>query len=243
MGQAINVRIPGELPEELPEERSFRESIQYSGRKAARAKSEYRRLQILEATLRIVARDGLRGIKHRAVAREARVPLAATTYYFRDIRELISDSFMLFAEKARYELSRFYDTVNLVLDTLPAHTLVRNGQGREALAFRLSAIATGYLIQQFEERKEQMLAEQVFLMESLRDPQLAALARNYRNVWIAGLEQILQRLNTPAPQHDASLLVNVILGLGYDHLLNAQQADRSAIENSIRRMVCLVMEV
>ncbi|CAN0605626.1 unnamed protein product, partial [Ectocarpus sp. 12 AP-2014] len=99
MGQAQTINVWNS--QELPEERSFRESIQYHGRKAARAKSEHRRLQILEATLRIAAREGLRGIKHRAVAREAKVPLAATTYYFRDIDELISDAFMLFAERAR----------------------------------------------------------------------------------------------------------------------------------------------
>ncbi|MGM0769854.1 MAG: TetR/AcrR family transcriptional regulator [Pseudomonadota bacterium] len=228
---------------ELPEERSFRESIRYSGRKAARAKSEQRRLQILEATLRIAARDGLKGIKHRAVAREAGVPLAATTYYFRDIGELISDSFMLFAEKAREELGRFYDTVNLVLDNVPEETLIRGGAGRAALATRLSAIATAYLAEQFTERREQMLAEQVFLMESLRDERLAGLARNYRSVWVAGLEQILHRLDSPAPARDASLLVNVVLGLGYDHLLNRRNADREALEEAVRRMVCLVLVV
>lgn len=96
--------VQAQVPEvgarrELPENRSLRNSIRYSGRKASRAKSELRRLEILEATLRIAARDGLRGIKHRAVAREAGVPLAATTYYFRDIHELISDSFMLLPKR------------------------------------------------------------------------------------------------------------------------------------------------
>lgn len=241
MGQAQTINVWNS--QELPEERSFRESIQYNGRKAARAKSEHRRLQILEATLRIAAREGLRGIKHRAVAREAKVPLAATTYYFRDIDELISDAFMLFAERAREELGCFYDTVNLVLDNMPPEALVRGGAGREALASRLSAIATAYLDQQFAQRREQMLAEQVFLMESLRDDQLAGLARTYRSVWVAGLEQILQRLDSPASARDASLLVSVVLGLGYDHLLNRQAANPEALEEAVRRIVGLVLAV
>ncbi|WP_297794692.1 TetR family transcriptional regulator C-terminal domain-containing protein [uncultured Marinobacter sp.] len=228
---------------ELPEDRSLRESIHYSGRKAARAKSEFRRLQILEATLRIAARDGLRGIKHRAVAREARVPLASTTYYFRDINELISDSFMLFAEKAREDLSRFYDTINLVLDNIPEDTLHRGGQGRLELAGRLTSITTAYLTQQFSERREQVLAEQVFLMESLRDERLADLARTYRSAWTAGLEQILHRLDSPAPARDASLLVNVVLGLGYDTLLNRRVADAKALEQSVHRIICMILGV
>lgn len=239
MGQAQTISLWNSR--ELPEERTFRESIQYNGRKTARVKSEHRRLQILEATLAIAAREGLRGIKHRAVAKEAKVPLAATTYYFRDIGELISDAFMLFAERARAELGCFYDTVNLVLDNMPPESLVRGGPGRQALATRLSAISTAYLNQQFSQRREQVLAEQVFLMEALRDEQLAELARTYRGVWVAGLEQILQRLDSHTPARDASLLVSVVLGLGYDHMLNQRAATPEALEEAVQRIIGLVL--
>lgn len=80
---------------------SLKNSIHYQGRKAARAKSEHRRRLILEATLRLVAKEGIRGVKHRSVAKEAGVPLASTTYYFKDIDELISDAFMLSLKIAR----------------------------------------------------------------------------------------------------------------------------------------------
>lgn len=226
---------------ELPENRSLRQSIRYSGRKASRVKSEMRRLEILEATLRIAARDGLRGIKHRAVAREAGVPLAATTYYFRDIHELISDSFMLFAEKARDNLDSFYDTIHLVLDTIPAQTLRRGGFQRRELASRLSVISTAYLYDQFTRRREQVLAEQVFLMEALRDERLAGLARTYREAWTAGLRQILERLDSPKPARDATLLVNVTLGMGYDSLLNGQEVDYSALSETVEQVIGLVL--
>jgi len=226
---------------ELPENRLLRQSIRYSGRKTLRAKSEMRRLEILEATLRIAARDGLRGIKHRAVAREADVPLAATTYYFRDIHELISDSFMLFAEKARENLNGFYDTINLVLDTIPAETLRRGGPQRRELAARLSVISTAYLYEQFTNRRQQVLAEQVFLMEALRDDRLADLARSYREAWTAGLRQILERLDSPSPVRDAALLVNVTLGMGYDTLLNGRRVDYDALSQTVERVIGLVL--
>ena len=75
-------------------------AINYRGRKASRARSEQRRKAILEAALRIVVNDGVRGVRHRAVAKEAEVPLSATTYYFKDISDLIADTFTLFAENA-----------------------------------------------------------------------------------------------------------------------------------------------
>lgn len=238
----VQAQLPeGRVRSELPENRSLRQSIRYSGRKTSRAKSEMRRLEILEATLRIAARDGLRGIKHRAVAREAGVPLAATTYYFRDIHELISDSFMLFADKARDNLNGFYDTVNLVLDTIPEETLRRGGARRQELASRLSVISTGYLYEQFTRRREQVLAEQVFLMEALRDRRLEGLARSYRDAWTAGLRQILERLDSPSPARDAALLVNVTLGLGYDSLLNGKELDHDALSETVERVIGLVL--
>src|SRR5690554_7354890 len=82
-------------------------TLQYQGRKTTRVKSEQRRRKILEATLRIVRTEGVRGIRHRAVAKEAAVPLAATTYYFKDIDELIVDAFTLYTEKALLVLKDF----------------------------------------------------------------------------------------------------------------------------------------
>ncbi|MFT6450425.1 MAG: DNA-binding transcriptional regulator YbjK, partial [Oleispira sp.] len=75
-------------------------AVQYKGRKTSRVGSEQRRRLILEAALRIVIREGVRGVRHRAVAKEANVPLAATTYYFKDIQELINDTFTLYAEQS-----------------------------------------------------------------------------------------------------------------------------------------------
>jgi TetR/AcrR family transcriptional regulator, regulator of biofilm formation and stress response len=71
-----------------------------SRRAAQRAE---RRAAILQATVRILARDGLGAVTHRAVAREAGVPLAATTYYFSSKDELLSEALAILVED---ELSR-----------------------------------------------------------------------------------------------------------------------------------------
>ena len=217
--------------------------IGYRGRSTSRLKSERRRKAILEATLRIAARDGIRGIKHRPVAREANVPLASTTYYFRDIDELISDAFLFFAENAQQHVSHFYETVDHVLDGAPSPSLYPGGEGRLALARRLASIAAAYLNEQFIHRRDEVLAEQVFLLEALRDKRLAALAIKYRNAWINGLENVLARLQTPMPRRDAALLVSVVLGLGYDGMLYGDGFQRGKLEPTIERLVFLVMDV
>jgi TetR/AcrR family transcriptional regulator, regulator of biofilm formation and stress response len=62
-----------------------------AGSRRAAQRAE-RRGAILDATIRIVTSEGLAAVTHRAVAKEAGVPLAATTYYFSSKDELIGEA-------------------------------------------------------------------------------------------------------------------------------------------------------
>jgi DNA-binding transcriptional regulator YbjK len=54
-----------------------------------RLRGERRRAALLEAVLTIVERDGVAGVTHRAVAAEAGVSLASTTYHFATLDDLL----------------------------------------------------------------------------------------------------------------------------------------------------------
>src|SRR3546814_3178004 len=84
------------------------ESVQYQGRKASRQGSEQRRQEILDAAMRIVVRDGVRAVRHRAVAAEAGVPLSATTYYFKDIDDLLTDTFAQYVERSAAFMAKLW---------------------------------------------------------------------------------------------------------------------------------------
>ena len=64
-----------------------------------RARGERRRQAILEATLRVIERDGVSGVSHRSVAREAGVPTTSTTYYFASLDDLLIATLVWSAEK------------------------------------------------------------------------------------------------------------------------------------------------
>lgn len=96
------------------------ESVQYQGRKTARQGSEQRRQQILDAAMRIVVRDGVRGVRHRAVAAEAGVPLSATTYYFKDIQDLLADTFAQYVERSAAYMAKLWTNTEGVLRQLLA---------------------------------------------------------------------------------------------------------------------------
>lgn len=54
-----------------------------------RARGDRRRTELIDATMRVVARDGVAGVTHRAVAAEAGVPKSAATYHFASLEDLL----------------------------------------------------------------------------------------------------------------------------------------------------------
>ncbi|MEU3703767.1 TetR family transcriptional regulator [Streptomyces anulatus] len=53
-------------------------------------KGERRKEELIEATLQVVAREGVAGVSHRAVAREAGLPATAAAYHFTSIDDLLT---------------------------------------------------------------------------------------------------------------------------------------------------------
>jgi DNA-binding transcriptional regulator YbjK len=133
------------------------ESVQYQGRKASRQGSEQRRQAILDAAMRIIVRDGVRAVRHRAVAAEAQVPLSATTYYFKDIDDLITDTFAQFVERSAAHMGQFWSsTEGLLRDQVSR--LDGGAEARRRLANEIARLAVEYVRQQLLTRREHLLA-------------------------------------------------------------------------------------
>lgn len=64
-------------------------------------RGEHRRLQVLEAVLRVISERGVSGLTFRAVAQEARVGLGVVTYYFPARRDLVAGAFRLHLDQMR----------------------------------------------------------------------------------------------------------------------------------------------
>ena len=183
-------------------------AINYRGRKAARARSEQRRRGILEAALRIVVSEGVRGVRHRAVAKEADVPLSATTYYFDDISDLIADTFTLFAENAMNEVvDPIYQHVG---DFVEQHkeSLHSDPELLDQLLERLTALIISLLQMEVRDKRDHMLAEQAFMHECLRDPRLREVARTYFDHLLDKMVQLCRLIGV----EDAEIAGEVLMG-------------------------------
>ncbi len=207
------------------------DGIAYQGRKAARTGSEQRRRAILEATLRIIIRDGIRAVRHRAVAAEAQVPLSATTYYFKDIHDLIADAFTLFVEMSQTQkLNPVWARVDALVASvggkLPAHEA-----GRHALAASLGQLCAEYIELELREHRDQLLAEQAFFQGALHDARLRGPALAFRQAQKNQLVAFLTALGTKNPVEDGEMIEAAFLSLEHEYLLRPiGQLDKARIE-------------
>ena len=63
-------------------------------------RGEAQRIKVLDATLELLAREGPRGVTHRAVAKEAGTSVRATTYYFDSREQLLAEALRHYADQA-----------------------------------------------------------------------------------------------------------------------------------------------
>lgn len=75
-----------------------------------------RRAALVDAAAAIVVEQGFAGVSHRAVAARSGLPLAATTYYFVSLEDLLAQAASVLAE-------RHVEQVRAHLDRLPERSL------------------------------------------------------------------------------------------------------------------------
>lgn len=199
------------------------ENVQYQGRKTARQGSEQRRQAILDAAMRVVVRDGVRGVRHRAVAAEAQVPLSATTYYFKDIEDLLTDTFAQYVARSADYMGKLWATTEGVL-----RELIARGDGspaaRARLADEIAQMTAEYVSRQLLNRRDFLIAEQAFRQEALLCTRLAKLVRAHEQILLHGARQMLEVIGSAQPEQDALVLTAIIEQMEYQGLLRQVDA-------------------
>jgi len=213
------------------------ESVQYQGRKASRQGSEQRRQQILDAAMRILIRDGVRAVRHRAVAAEAQVPLSATTYYFKDIDDLLTDAFAQYVERsAAYMAKLWTNTEDLLREMVARNDGSPEARGR--LADEIARMTLDYVRRQLLTRRDQLIAEHAFCLEALINPRLAPLVAAHQQILLQGSAQFLEVMGSTQPNVDAQVLTGIIGRMEYQGLLEGPrpEADEEMLAILTRQM-------
>lgn len=216
----------------------------YHGRKPARQSSEQRRVAILEAALRVMVRDGVRGVRHRAVAQEADVPLSATTYYFKDIHDLLADALTLYAKSVMDNVvNPFWVRVREWLFVrYPLFSGLDLKTELPAIAEHIVSMAVDDVVDRLTNHRERLMVEQSFWYAVLQDERLHPLALDYSQSVLRDATQMLAFIGVEQPVAGARLILMTLRQLEIEGLLRPQgQHDRAAMQRLLMfqvRAIC-----
>jgi DNA-binding transcriptional regulator YbjK len=163
-----------------------------------RATPETIRAAIIEATIRLIGRDGVDGVTHRAVAHHARVSLSSTTYHYASKDEIVSEALQ---RVAALEIERV------------ARDVERLAEGHPDVASIARALAAWLAEQLKGHSLLQVRAGYHLQLEAGKRPELRAINHEWALAVHGLAERVLRAAGSPRPRIDARILVNAIDGL------------------------------
>lgn len=212
-------------------------------KRGTRRRGEQTRREILDAALRVIARDGVRGVSHRAVAQEAGVNLSLTTYYFVNLTELIASAFRRFLQGHYPEITEGFEQAFRYIDRLGSDAL-EDPAMRRRLRDYLGKRICSYVEEKIIRFPEAMAAEHHFFFEVLHDEGLVELANEHRRRLMEPFVSLCRRLGSRLPEVDADLLLGTILRLEYEQLVVPDQPpDMRRIRAAVGRLLGWILRI
>jgi DNA-binding transcriptional regulator YbjK len=231
------------MPSDITAPEETAQAVNYRGRRISRPSGLERRQQIIDATLRIIVREGMRGVRHRAVAAEAKVPLAATTYYFRDIEDLITAAFLDWATRNNEYQERFRQACFERVDTTLSGDDVSISTRRQ-LAESIVELATDYIVDQVSVHHEHRIIELAFQHEAYGNEKLKAVVLQQHESTLHDLAAFHQMIHSPSPQADAQITYGLILRVEQDLFMRGvSETARGQVTSIFRRHMESVMNL
>lgn len=215
--------------------------LTYVGRQSSRSDGQARRKEILEATLRLIVREGIRGVRHRAVAAEAGVPLASTTYYFKDIKDLISDALTFFAEKTLW-MNKTLEEQSFALLSKMAE--VSQNLTKAEIQTLVTEQLRDFICKHIQEQlvhSDDRILEHAFHEEALRNPQLAAAIILLEETQLKSIRAFFIAFGSRTPNEDAHQILAIIRLLEYQFLLRGN-VDNTELKTIVHTTVSHIIQ-
>ena len=159
-----------------------------------------RRGKILEATLRVIGESGVNGVTHRAVAQEADVALASTTYYFDSKDALVEEALEQMIFRSIEDVRRFTACSDQIEQAELIDRIVgfADAQINDPLAF--------------------LTAQYELMLEAGRREHLHPLVRRWTVAYMDGFNHLVQSAGLPEPVAAAEMITNFVEGALLNHV-------------------------
>jgi len=208
-----------------------------------RSKGEQTRLLILQSTTEVLAKNGIKGTTHRAIASHANIQLSLTTYYFKDIQELVHQAFTLCSSQITAKTSLAWQPALDLLSNVNKASL-RKVSEKESLREKLSEMLTLQLMKRILDSPVELTVQQLLFTEVKVSPQLRALAEMHRESLLAPFIRLCEFLSSRAPHIDADILLTVFTQLEYRNIaLPSEEVALENIQAMVKRVIGNIMNL
>lgn len=203
---------------------------------------EQTRARILQSVLDIVVEEGMRSVRHRAVAKRAEVSLGSTTYHFSSIEDLIVSAFHHWREQKVLVVNPYYRGIKNILK--PFENSVVPEAEREKIAARICEQSIGYVRDQLTGKRYDRMVELAFYHESIRYPSLRDLLIEVRRAELIYLTQVHRVMGSPEPVADARVTLALFRQLEQSAIMAVlPKLDMDVIQSTLRRHLSLCFAV
>jgi DNA-binding transcriptional regulator YbjK len=207
-----------------------------------RSQGEKTQERILLATIEVLAEKGIKGTTHRAIASKAGLQLSLTTYYFKDIQELVQKAFNLNCQNTSANSHHLLAPVFTLIETIDKKEL-RKVAVKEALCEEISNIISLQLINRIINQNKQLLVEQFMFSEVQVNHNLNTIAQKQHLALILPFEQLCQYFNKVDPYIDAEILYSYVSQLQYSQVVHKESLILESIKQPIRKIMAWIMKV
>lgn len=210
--------------------------------KKRRSKGERTREKILISAIEILAFNGLKGTTHRAIANHADLQLSLTTYYFKDIQELIHQAFKLNSDRILSRSSEILDAAFTIITKVDKKDLKRVATKKQ-LCEQLSEITSNHLIDNIKNHAISLAVERLMITEVQISPELRFLSQEHELAQLVPYEHLCSFFNKTSPKIDAKIMYSVFSQLQYEQLANQVNIDCDLIKQTTHRIISWVLSL
>jgi DNA-binding transcriptional regulator YbjK len=219
------------------------QSITSSAPVKRRSKGENTKHLILKAAVDVLAKQGIKGTTHRAVASQANLQLSLTTYYFKDIQELVHEAFVLACEDKNRLINSAWDSAFTVIESYDK-TSLRKVPVKTELCEKLSEMAAQYLFHKIQNFPVYLKVEQLLFAEMHFNPTLKEVGEQHRKDLATPFIKFCRYFNKKSPEIDADIMLTMFAQLEYRHLsMPSEDVRIDDLRAVTRRIIGLLMSL
>lgn len=210
--------------------------------KKRRTKGERTKHLILESAIAVLAQQGIKGATHRAIASHANIQLSLTTYYFKDIQELVQQAFELNTNNIISEINSIWQPIINLVDV---HTKaeLRKVSVRVALREKLAQQLAAVVMTNAKSNHQQLIVQQQLSAEAQVTASLVSIAHKLNLAQLQPCMQLVQYFSQEDIEVNAEILLNQIQQATYRYLLLNSSDKNDYIYRVINQILAIVIRI